>query len=88
MPKSGYYQVIVKFRADSQSGNVTYTLYNGNDESLACVTVDQNSSAPAWCYAVLDSKALLTDGCYVRASDIASGTNVDAVKFKFIEESE
>ena len=81
---SGNYQVSVKFRADSQSGNVTYTLYNSGGYSLATVTVDQYSSTETWKEAIISYYVSLSNGCYVRASDISAGTNIDAVKFKFL----
>jgi len=80
----GNYQVSVKFRGDADSGKVTYTIYSKTGAPRRTVQINQYKARRTWDYAVLADSIILENGDYVRASNIPAGTNVDAVKFKFL----
>ena len=87
LSKSGLYQVVAKYRSDSGSGSVKYTIFNSADEPLVSKTIDQSSDIPAWNDSVISKSIKLENGCYVRASDISANTNIDSIKFKYIPNS-
>jgi hypothetical protein len=81
---SGKYKVAVKYIATPSSGNVTYHIHDAAGDELLAVTIDQHANAAGWTWAVLSSSIALSDGAYVRATDIAAYSNIDAVKFKYV----
>lgn len=83
--KSGYYQVSTKFRGDKDNGNVTYAVYSKDGKIIAGpIKINQYRSPAKWDYGIVASEVYLQDGAYVRAYDIPVGSNVDAIKFKFV----
>jgi len=82
----GKYEVSVKYRSDDTSGNVTYTLFDVNGNTLASKLVNQYNSTISWKSVTIASSVRLTDGCYVRATNIAPESNIDAIKFKYLGE--
>jgi len=84
LAKTGYYQVSVKFRGDKDSGKVPYTIYSENGDELVKTVVNQHRVPAKWDHAILAESVLLENGAYVRASDIPAGSNIDAIKFKYL----
>ncbi|WP_438000362.1 C39 family peptidase [Sorangium sp. So ce185] len=80
----GMFEVSTKFVGDPESGTVTYRVYNASGAEIATETVDQHRSSMETGWAVIASSVELTNGAYVRATDISPGTNVDAIKFKYL----
>ena len=82
--KSGYYQVSTKFRADSSSDYVQYNIHDKSGSIIATKMVKQYSTNSIFTYAIITDSVYLTSGSYVRATGVNQGTNVDAIKFKFL----
>lgn len=81
---TGKYDVAVKFLATPNSGNVTYRVYNSSGTQLTSVTVNQYSASNAWSWSVIASSASLSNGSYVRATEISANSSIDVMKFKYI----
>lgn len=81
---NGYYQVEVKYRADSGSGIVSYDIYDSDASILVSVDINQSNTNTEWTTSLISSAVYLEDGFYVEASNIPVNTNIDAIKFKFL----
>ncbi|MFO7564505.1 MAG: C39 family peptidase [Enhygromyxa sp.] len=81
---TGQYLVAVKFLATPASGVVTYRIYNADEVQLLEVPVDQHARVTKWDYKIIAESISLSNGAYVRATDIPAETNIDAVKFKYL----
>ena len=81
---NGNYQVSVKYKADKESGTVTYSIYNSSGKLLQSTDVNQYNLQASWKDNVIADNIYLENGYYVQAWNIPSGTNIDAVKFKYL----
>lgn len=84
LSRTGRYQVSVRFKADKVSGNVTYKIYDVNGRLLDTSFVNQKSNSAQWKNVVLANSIYLSNGSYVRASQIAKDTNIDSIMFKYL----
>lgn len=92
LSKSGFYQIAVKFKGDTESGTVNYSIYDSDENNNFTkivkdqIKVPQYRNPAKWDYHILaDAVHLNERRPYVRATDIPQGTNIDAIKFKYVK---
>lgn len=85
---SGFYEVSVRYKADPLSSRaVNYTVYTPSSSTTvpqANVLIDQYAVSETWRSSIISRSVYLAAGSYIRATGIAAGTNIDAVKLRRI----
>ena len=82
---SGWYEISARYRANGTSSTaVRYDVYSPIGTIMAGASINQYSKTPAWGSSTIATWVYLSPGVYIKATGIAAGTNIDAIRLKLI----